>query len=272
VLQTPDDVSEALLDQLAAVALDAAQGAAAILQEGFGGVRAAVSTKSSPTDMVSEMDRAAEAHIGAVLGQQRPDDGLLGEEGLDEPGTTGIRWVVDPLDGTTNYLFGIPAYGVSIAAEVDGRPVVGCVLDPSRDETWTAQRGRGSWCNGRRLAVATGRSTLSTALVATGFGYRQERRVWQARLLPRVLPAVRDIRRNGAASLDLCWVAGGRFDAYYEWGLSPWDLAAGRLICTEAGATVEILPGHTIVAAVPGLAEPLADLLTEAGALQPPPD
>ncbi len=258
------------LGELAGVALLAAQQAAAIHLEGIGRPPMRVDTKSSATDMVSEVDRAAEAVISDVLADQRPDDGLLGEEGTSRPGSTGVRWVVDPLDGTTNYLFGIGAFSVSIAAEVDGRAVVGVVIDASRQEVWAAARGWGAWCNGAPCRVATGRSTTETALVVTGFGYRPERRRWQGRIAAQLLPQVRDIRRFGSAALDLCWVAGGRVDAYYEWGLNPWDLSAGMLICQEAGGTVEILPGRTVLAAVPALAEPLTDLLAAADAFAVP--
>lgn len=256
-----------LLDELAGVALDAARAAATIQVDGLGQARARIDTKTSSTDMVSEVDRQAEAAVTGILTDRRPADAVLGEEGTSREGTTGVRWVVDPLDGTTNYLFGIPAFSVSIAAEVDGEPVVGVVVDPSRDETWAAIRGRGARRNGQPARVATGRSTLETALVGTGFGYRAERRQEQARVAATVLPRVRDIRRFGSAALDLCWVAGGRLDAYYEWGLNPWDLRAGQLICSEAGGRVGVLPGRTVVASVPDLHEPLVALLTEAGAL-----
>ncbi|MHB1535181.1 MAG: inositol monophosphatase family protein [Acidimicrobiales bacterium] len=259
-----------LIAELAGVALTAAEGAAAILSAQFGRTRTQVDTKSSATDMVSEVDHAAEARVVAVLSERRPDDGLLGEEGGARPSRTGIRWVIDPLDGTTNYLFGIPSFSVSLAAEIDGEAAVGVVIDPCRGETWAAARHRGAWCNGEPCRVASGRSTLETALVATGFGYRAERRAWQATVAARVLPLVRDIRRFGSAALDLCWVAGGRVDAYYEWGLNPWDLAAGTVICREAGATVEILPGRTILAGVPDLMGPLHDLLGAVGAFEVP--
>jgi myo-inositol-1(or 4)-monophosphatase len=220
-----------------------------------------VSTKSSPTDMVTEMDRAAEAHVDRVLAERRPDDALLGEEGTVRSGTSGIRWIVDPLDGTTNYLFGLPIYAVSVAAEADGQVVVGVVADPSRDETWTAVAGRGSTCNGRLLRLAGAARPLSSALVATGFSYSRERRAAQAELLATVLPAVRDIRRLGAAALDLCWVASGRYDAFFERGLAPWDRAAGALIAAEAGAGVADLADGTLLAAAPGLLSPLRRLI-----------
>jgi myo-inositol-1(or 4)-monophosphatase len=264
----PDPV---LLDDLARVALDVATGVAEILRHGYGQTRSSVETKSSPTDMVSEVDRAAERFAADRLGELRPDDGLLGEEGALRPSATGVRWVVDPLDGTTNYLFGIPMWCVSIAAEIDTEPVAGVVIDPSRDETWQATAGRGATCNGVALQVASGRSSLSTALIATGFAYGRERRAWEAEIVARVLPEVRDIRRFGSAALDLCWVAAGRFDAYYEWGLNPWDLSAGRLLCVEAGGTVEITEGEIIIATSKGLFGPLRQLLDRCGAFDPMP-
>jgi myo-inositol-1(or 4)-monophosphatase len=259
-----------LLAELASAALAAAEGAASLASDGFGRTRSEVDTKSSGTDMVSEIDRGAEELISTLLGQARPNDALLGEEGAEREGSSGIRWVVDPLDGTTNYLFGIPAWSVSVAAERGGRPIVGVVADPSRGEIWAAVEGRGARCNGRPVRVAEGRSTLATALVATGFGYRTERRAWQAEVIATVLPAVRDIRRFGSAALDLCWVAGGRFDAYYEWGLNPWDLSAGTVICREAGGVVDTLDGRLIVATTPSLAGPLHDLLAASGGTTPP--
>jgi myo-inositol-1(or 4)-monophosphatase len=259
-----------LLSDLAVVALRAGRAAADLLADAVGRPRDAVELKSSATDMVSEVDRGAEALITAILEAARPDDGLLGEEGASKVGTSGVRWVVDPLDGTTNYLFGVPQYSVSIAAEIDGDPVVGVVIDPSRHETWAARRAGGARCNGVPCRVADGRSTLETALVSTGFGYRRDRRAWQAQVAAGLIPAVRDLRRFGSAALDLCWVAGARVDAYYEWGLNPWDLSAGRVICTEAGGVVDIMDGHTIVATTPSLARPLRELLVSLGADRPP--
>ena len=263
--------AEPLLRELASVALDAARAAADVLVRGIGDGPGEVDTKSSATDMVSDVDRGAEAAVSAVLRERRPDDGVLGEEGTSRSGSTGVRWVVDPLDGTTNFLFGIPQFSVSVAAEVDGAPVVGVVCHPSRRETWAAVRGWGARMNGSVRRVAAGRSVLSTALVATGFGYQSARREWQARVAAQVIPAVRDIRRFGSAALDLCWTAGGRYDAYYEWGLNPWDLAAGALICAEAGGRVEALPGRLIVASTPELFDPLCELLASAGGLDAAP-
>jgi len=270
VFGVPPAGSDPLLADLASVALSAARAAAAVLKLGATRAPAGVETKTSATDMVSDVDREAEAAVSRVLSELRPNDGVLGEEGTARDGTTGIRWVVDPLDGTTNFLFGIPQFAVSVAAEVGGLSVVGVVTDPSRDETWAAVQGWGARLNGSPCRVAEGRSTLATALVGTGFGYQATRREWQASVAAKLIPAVRDIRRFGSAALDLCWTAGGRYDAYYEWGLNPWDLAAGALICTESGGRVEALPGRLIVAAPPGLFDPLCELLVAAGGIEPP--
>ena len=258
----------ALLD-LAAAALEAAQAASAILVNGD--EVSGIETKISSTDMVSDVDRTAEAAVADVLSRLRPEDGVVGEEGTSRAGTTGVRWVVDPLDGTTNFLFGIPQFSVSIAAEIDGRPVAGVVIDPSRSEVWAALEGHGSFRNGVRCAVPDGRSTLDKALCATGFGYRAERRRWQAEVAAVVIPQVRDIRRLGSAALDLCWTGGGRFDAYFEWGLNPWDFAAGALVAAEAGARVEVVGRRLVVAATPSLFDPLCELLESAGGFDAPP-
>ena len=258
-----------LVSELAGVALEVAAGAAHLAAEAWGAHREDVGTKSSATDMVSEVDRAAEALISRLLSERRPDDGLLGEEGARRPGRSGVRWVVDPLDGTTNYLFGVPAWSVSVAAQLDGRTVVGVVADPARGEVWAAAAGRGAFRNGERCRVAEGRSELGTALVATGFGYDRRRRAQQAEVVAVLLPEVRDIRRFGSAALHLCWVAGARVDAYYEVGLNEWDLAAGMLICEEAGGCVAQLDGELVVASTPSLAGPLRALLLAAGAAVP---
>jgi myo-inositol-1(or 4)-monophosphatase len=257
--------TDPLLDSLLEVALVAAHHAAEILQERFGQVRADIQTKSSPTDLVSEVDRLAEARITEILAERRPDDSLLGEEGAFETGTSGVRWLIDPLDGTTNYLFGVPSYCVSIGAELDGVGVVGVVVDPSRSETWSAAKGGGVHRNGCPIGPIVGCPPLAEALIATGFSYLPQRRAWQARRLLGVVPLVRDIRRFGSAALDLCWVAASRVDGYYEWGLQPWDLAAGAVIATEAGAEVGALDDDTVICAPPGLIGPLRDLLNAAG-------
>lgn len=253
-----------LADELLAVATAAAQAAAAVIQSRSGQTRHQTSTKSSPTDLVSEVDQAAEHCVVAVLSDCRPDDAILAEEGTCRFGTTGVRWVIDPLDGTTNFLFGIPAYAVSVAAEIDGRTAVGVVVDPSRQETWRAVRGRGTTLNGRALRLPPEAPSLDTSLVATGFAYLPERRAYQAAIVSHLLPRVRDIRRFGAAALDLCWVAAGRVSAFYELGLQPWDLAAGVLIATEAGAETALLDDGTTLVATPGLLMPLRRLI-EAG-------
>ena len=221
--------------------------------------------KSSPTDVVTAADKAVERLLVDAIRAARPDDGLLGEEGASDPGTSGLRWVVDPIDGTVNYLYGIPQWAVSIGIEDADGTVVGVVCDAAKDELWQAVRGGGSSLNGAPLRCSEVTS-LAQALVATGFGYDERRRAAQAKLLPALLPAVRDIRRLGSGALDLCGVAAGRTDAYFEQGLSPWDLSAGRLIATEAGARVEGLRGRPashdlVVAAAPGVFDALHDLL-----------
>jgi myo-inositol-1(or 4)-monophosphatase len=257
-------VPEDLLDELQRVAARVATGAAQVLRQYTPARLREVSTKSSPTDLVSEADRASEAYIVSELRSARPSDSFVGEEGTSYSGTSRVSWVADPLDGTTNFFFDLPAFSVSLAAQYDERPVVGVVVDVSRQETWTAAAGRGASCNGSPCHVASGRSVLATALVATGFSYSPERRAAQAAVLPYLLPAVRDIRRFGSAALDLCWVAGGRYDAYYEAGLNRWDWAAGTVICKEAGGEVTMLPDGTLLATTPELTGPLVKLLTEA--------
>jgi myo-inositol-1(or 4)-monophosphatase len=198
------------------------------------------STKTSATDPVSEADHAVERLISERLTAVRPDDGMLGEEAAgNRPGTSGLRWVVDPLDGTVNYLYGIPQWAVSIAVEDAAGAVVGVVHDPNRDETFTARRDGGASLDGTPLAV-TSPVALSAALVATGFGYEPDVRRDQARMIAELLPSVRDIRRAGSAALDLCWTAAGRWDAYVEFGIKAWDRSAGGLVVAEAGGTVSL--------------------------------
>jgi myo-inositol-1(or 4)-monophosphatase len=200
----------------------------------------ATSTKSSATDPVSEADHAVERLISDRVTAARPDDGMLGEEDADNrAGTSGLRWVVDPLDGTVNYLYGIPQWSVSIAVEDADGAVVGVVHDPNRNETFTARRGGGAVLDGAALAV-TNPGSLSASLVATGFGYEPDVRRDQAWMIAELLPSIRDIRRAGSAALDLCWTAAGRWDAYVEFGIKPWDRSAGGLVVTEAGGTVSL--------------------------------
>lgn len=227
---------------------------------------AVTSTKSSPTDVVTAADTAVEAQIRAAVRQARPSDAVVGEEGDDAAGTSGLRWVVDPIDGTVNYLYGHSRYAVSIGVEDEQGSLVAVVHAPATGETFTAARGQGARWDGRRIRV-TDCSSLAEALVGTGFGYRAERRASQAEVAAQVLPKVRDIRRAGAASLDLCDVACGRLDGYYEQGLQPWDLAAGRLVVTEAGGTVSGLRGREpgeamVVAAGARLHRELTTMLT----------
>jgi myo-inositol-1(or 4)-monophosphatase len=257
-------------DRLLDVAVEAARRAGALLADGLGEARH-VETKSSATDMVSEMDRGAEALIRAVLAEQRPGDTVLGEEGGEVAGGSGVRWIVDPLDGTTNFLYGFPAWCVSVAAECDGEIVVGAVFDPTHNELWTAVRGQGASRNGASLPMLVDRADLSTALVATGFGYLADERASQGRLAAYVLPRVRDLRRAGSAALDLCWVAAGRVDAYFEQGTNLWDWAAGALVAAEAGAWVGGYDGGPpsaagLVVARPALAVELRALLRRASA------
>jgi fructose-1,6-bisphosphatase/inositol monophosphatase family enzyme len=259
-----------LLDELLAVAMRLADDAANLLLEALDGPRTDVGTKTSSTDMVTEVDRSSEQLIVAGLRSARPDDALLAEEGATSVGTTGVRWVIDPLDGTTNFLYGLPGFAVSIAAEVDGERAIGVVHDPLHGDVFTAVRGRGAHRNGRTLTVREPEG-LQEALVATGFSYDPDRRRLQAGVLAEVLPRIRDIRRGGAAAVDLCSVACGRVNAFYERGLGPWDFAAGALVAAEAGAVVGDLDGGPpsggfVLAAAPGLFEPLRALLAAAGA------
>ena len=230
-----------------------------------------VETKSSPTDLVSQIDHRVEEHIAARLLAERPDDALLGEEGSLLDGSSGVRWVVDPLDGTTNYVYDYLQYGPSIGVEVDGETVVGVIMDSATGRLYSAVKGLGAECDGRRVRAREPQG-LARALVATGFSYDAAQRERQGRVVAHVLPRVRDIRRGGAAAVDLCHIAAGRVDAYWVLDLSPWDYTAGALIAREAGAAVELLPaahgrGPAVVAAHPALIEDFVGLLTEAGAL-----
>jgi myo-inositol-1(or 4)-monophosphatase len=289
------------------------QRAADLLLEGARLTRTSVATKSSLTDMVTEMDRASEELIVTALLEARPDDGILAEEGSARQGTSGVRWVIDPLDGTTNYLYGHPGWAVSIAAELTGGApaaedaagrddsdgvggghgthgpsshgdldgdgvVAGVVIDAVHGEVYTAARGHGAHRNGEPLRCSD-QADVGQALVATGFGYAAERRRVQAEVLVDLLPQVRDIRRMGSASVDMCSVACGRVDAYYERGLSWWDWAAGLLVARESGAIVTTLdpagrppgPGvDSVVVAGPALIDPLSALLRSVGAHRVP--
>jgi myo-inositol-1(or 4)-monophosphatase len=226
-------------------------------------------TKSTSTDVVTEADRASEQLVRTRLSELRPGEPVLGEE---EGGTVveGLTWVVDPIDGTVNYLYGIPWYSVSIAAQLDGESVAGAVVEPATGRVWTAARGHGAFLDGVPLKVSA-TTDLSLSLLGYGFAYRAERRQRQADAWAAMATRVRDLRRAGAASLDLCSVAAGRLDAYAEHGLGRWDWAAGALIAAEAGAVVR-LPGSSpelgedaTFAAAPGIADAMHDALVESG-------
>ena len=215
-----------------------------------------VEAKSSATDPVSAADRASEALLVARLRSARPDDGILGEEGADRTSHSGLRWVVDPLDGTVNYLYGLSDWCVSVACEDAEGGLVGVVHAPLQPATFRAVRGHGAWLGDARLAV-NDPVPLEQALVATGFAYDRTTRRAQAEVVSRVLVAARDIRRGGSAALDLCALAAGRVDAYYEDGVAHWDWAAGALIAQEAGASVRPYGKQGLIAAGPAL---IADL------------
>ncbi len=229
---------------LLALAREAAEHAGALLLPAFRGPAHDVQSKSTPTDLVSAADFAAERAIRDLLAAARPGDRLLGEEGgeaaLGEAEPTGVRWVVDPLDGTVNFLFGLPQWCVSVAAEDARGTIAGVVHDPCRGETFAAVRDGDATLDGH-VVRGPRRMDLAEALVATGFAYDAGVRGRQARTVAALLPQVRDVRRMGSAALDLCWTACGRCDAYYERGLNPWDAAAGALICTRAGLVVHRL-------------------------------
>lgn len=225
----------------------------------------ASATKSSETDPVTRADVASQRVIADIIDKARPGDAVFAEEGLDRPGSSGWRWVIDPLDGTVNYIYGRDQWSVSVALQdPDGTTVVGVVLAPALGRAYTAVRGQGCWLDGQRLAVRPG-TDLAHAVIGTGFSYQAAVRADQAAVLSRLLPAVADIRRCGSAALDLADVASGRIHAFYENDLSPWDWAAGALLAEEAGAVVAELPGPRgksgIVAATPALAGPLGALL-----------
>jgi len=241
----------ALATRLAVAAGDAARDGRA--ERGI----AVASTKSSATDMVTEFDRASEALIVGGILEARPEDAIVGEEGTDRPGTSGIDWLIDPIDGTTNFLYDLPGWAVSIAAASTDGTEIGVVYLPTTNELFTAMAGEGAYLNGRRLQCSD-TDALALALVASGFSYQVERRRLQARRLAAILPQVRDLRRFGAAAPDLCYVAAGRVDVYFEQWLGAWDLAAGELIAREAGCRTGSLDGgparpDSVMAANPAL-------------------
>jgi myo-inositol-1(or 4)-monophosphatase len=261
----PSDIPT-LLDLALRLAADAAR----LLRDGLAQQREVLGTKSSLTDLVTATDRSSERLIVEGIRSARPGDAILGEEGTADTGTTEVRWVIDPLDGTTNYLYGLPAFAASIAVEVAGVVEAGVVADAGHDETFWAVRGGGAWRDGQPIRCSQA-TDLGTALIGTGFSYESARRARQGAVAAKVLPSVRDIRRVGAASIDLCWVGCGRLDGFYERGLQPWDHAAGTLVAAEGGALVGDLAGGPpsgafALAAAPGLFGPLRTLLDGAGA------
>ena len=232
--------------ELAGIALDVARAAAELVRGRAAQGVTVAATKSSDVDVVTEADRASEALIRSLLAERRPDDGFLGEEGSDAAGRSGVRWVIDPIDGTVNFLYGLPQYAVSIAAERDGEVVAGVVLNVATGTEYVAHAGPGgdsaATRDGEPLAVRAP-APMHQRLVATGFSYDAGLRELQARALVRMLPRVRDIRRLGSCALDLCHVAEGSVDAYVEEGVNLWDHAAGALVARVAGARTELTTG-----------------------------
>jgi myo-inositol-1(or 4)-monophosphatase len=245
------------------LAVRASHAAGALLVERYHRSASGVDYKSSQTDPVSDADRDAEALIVGLLRDERPGDGVLGEEGAGATGASGLEWVVDPLDGTVNFLYGIPQWAVSIACRDARETLAAVVYDALRDETFAAARSNGCTLNGRRLDIASP-PRLERALVGTGFSYVAAERELQTALFTRVLPRARDVRRAGSAALDLAWVAAGRLDVFYEHGLAEWDHAAGDLLVREAGGVSGSLAGEPpgmIAAATPQLLEELGALV-----------
>ena len=230
--------------------------------ERFGGPALGLGSKSTATDLVSDADRDAEAVIHALLARERPADSQLAEEGTSARGESGRTWIFDPLDGTVSYLYGYPHWSVSVALEDGDGTALGVVYDPNRDELFAAERGRGATLDGEPVRVRDA-PALEQALIATGFAYDAPTRARQAEVVAGLLPRVRDVRRAGSAALDLCWLATGRLDGYYERGLKAWDWAAGTLIVREAGGVVEELPGepYGLIAGPAGLVAALRPLV-----------
>lgn len=245
-------------------------------------IREFAMTKSSAVDPVTIVDNLAEDHLAERIEEMRPDDGIVGEEGTDKPSTSGISWVIDPIDGTVNFLYGLPNYAVSVAAARDGDVVAGAVINVVSGEVYSAAKGEGATVRDEHgLLVplhASAANDPATSLVATGFGYVASRRAAQAQLLTKLLPRVRDIRRMGSAALDLCALAAGKVDIYYEHGIHCWDYAAGSLIAAEAGARCDLpalsMPGkegHIVFAAAPGVFDSAHELFSQVGVLVPIP-
>jgi len=229
-------------DELLTLAREVALEAASLVAERRRAGVEVADTKTSPTDVVTEVDHAAEELIRKRLLAARPGDGFVGEEGSADASDSGVTWVVDPIDGTVNFLYGIPQYAISIAARIDDEVVAGVVVDVVKGECFTATRGGGAHLDRRPVGVRDD-VPLAHRLVITGFSYERETRMAQAAAVHELLGRVRDVRRLGSAALDLCYVASGRADAYVEEGLNDWDLAAGALVVEEAGGRVAERPG-----------------------------
>ncbi|MCU1358762.1 MAG: suhB [Ilumatobacteraceae bacterium] len=259
---------KSLADELVHLASGLAREAGELVASGRRDGIHSLTTKSSATDMVTEFDQASERLIVHRLTVARPDDGIIGEEGTATNGSSGVRWLIDPIDGTTNFMYGLPGYGVSIAAVDENGPLAGVVYVPALDELFAARRDGGAMLNGTPIHCGAG-TDLASALVGTGFSYLASRRATQAARVARLIPKVRDIRRLGAASVDLCFVAMGRLDAYFEEFLGPWDLAAGELIAREAGCITGDFHGgparpQEVLVTNRALFEPLAQAIRDA--------
>ncbi|MCU1690222.1 MAG: inositol monophosphatase [Jatrophihabitantaceae bacterium] len=271
----PRSETRELASELAHLAVRIAQGAGEVVRSGrseavAGGSGFATETKSSASDLVTAVDKASERYIVAQLRAARPGDGLRGEEGTDEAGTTGVRWVIDPIDGTVNFVLGLPHYSVSIAAQLDGTTIAACVLDGASGDFYWAALGGGAW---RRDVRLHGPRSVPVAemVVGTGFTYQAHERARQGEVLAAVLPEIANLRRLGSAALDLCLVAAGQLDAFYEFGINEWDVAAGLLVAKEAGVALSGLRGRPaaapfVAAAGPAHAAGFFALLERAGA------
>jgi myo-inositol-1(or 4)-monophosphatase len=256
-----DPLDHELITLATRLALDAGT----LAKQGRASNSLTVDTKSTLTDLVTEYDKSSEKLVVDGITHARPNDGIIGEEGTSKPGTTGIDWLIDPIDGTTNFYYDLPFWAVSIGISDPKGIRLGVVYAPALGELYTAIRGHGAFRDGHAIRVS-GLADISTALVATGFAYKAPKRIWQTTMVSHLAGGVRDIRRLGAASLDLCNVACGRTDAYFEEGLGPWDLAGGHIIALEAGATATdwsgdpIRPGQVCVS-TPHIAHQLRELI-----------